>query len=499
MKTLTIKYKDCVNCQLIGLDDDDRNILYQKFSIFVPSALFQPKYKLGMWDGYVHHFSLTGNTYVNFLPEIFNTINMNKYEVEETYTKELVEAPTFSYIDDNFLKEYKWPEGHRLAGQPVEMYEHQVDIVNTCLQHNRAIIEAATGAGKSLIAFALAKKVVEFGRFIIIEPSKDLTLQTAELFNSLGIPCGVCGCGKRELDKQVTICTWQTINSLEKRKKDISLTDDKRVLSADEMNTLKKDCLGILFDECHLAKAYQIQKVCNETFKDVPLRWGLTGTVPKDKSDKLSLFMSIGPVVHHLDSKELQDKGVLADCDITCIKLEDKSAFLEYADEMKYLSTNKERLNFINNLLENIVKEKGNTLVLVNRIATGELMEKDLLSKGCDCIFLDGSVKSADRMEEYKSINTANNKIIIATSQIASTGLDIPRLFNLVLLDYGKSFIKTIQSIGRGLRIGRDKTHIDIFDIFSTTPFSRKHFNDRVHYYDDKQFRFKVLDIPLWK
>ena len=105
MKTLTIKYKDCVNCQLIGLDDDDRNILYQKFSIFVPSALFQPKYKLGMWDGYVHHFSLTGNTYVNFLPEIFNTINMNKYEVEETYTKELVEAPTFSYIDDNFLKE----------------------------------------------------------------------------------------------------------------------------------------------------------------------------------------------------------------------------------------------------------------------------------------------------------------------------------------------------------------------------------------------------------
>lgn len=846
MKTLTIKYKDCVNCQLIGLDDEDKSILYKKFSIFVPSALFQPKYKLGMWDGYVHHFSLTGNTYVNFLPEIFNSINMEKYEIEETYTKELVEAPTFSFVDKDFLKEYKWPKGHRLEGQPVDMYDHQVDIVNACLNNHRCVIEAATGchskgtkilmydgswknvediivgdkimgddgtvrnvlslhrgvddmykitptkskpfivnsghilpvisnnkrrndylkvtyisvkdylnksktykhthlifnnksqiefnrnyeyiispyimgvylgdgtsrgsgqimittmdneiveelnneanknnlklvehidkrgnkakdysfnlnnrndkniikeelirydlygkksidkfvpdeylygsvqtrlevlaglidtdgyfdekrnymeyytnskklvdnvcficgslglktytnikkiktypdntyyrvsicgnidiiptrikrkkvvnktpnkdcrhsafrveyigkdnyygfecdgnhlyimedwwvqhnSGKSLIAFALTKKVIEFGRFIIIEPSKDLTLQTAELFNSLGIPCGVCGCGKRELDKQVTICTWQTINSLEKRKKDISLTDDKRLLSADEMNILKKDCIGILFDEVHLAKAYQIQKVCNETFKDVPIRWGLTGTVPKDKSDKLSLFMSIGPVVHHLDSKELQDKGVLADCDIACIKLEDKSVFLEYADEMKYLSTNKERLSFINNLLENIVKEKGNTLVLVNRIATGELMEKDLLSKGCDCIFLDGSVKSADRMEEYKSINTSNNKIIIATSQIASTGLDIPRLFNLVLLDYGKSFIKTIQSIGRGLRIGRDKTHIDIFDIFSTTPFSRKHFNDRIHYYNDKQFRFKVLDIPLWK
>lgn len=499
MKTLTIKYKDCVNCQLIGLDDDSMNILYKYYSIFVPSALFQPKYKLGMWDGYVHHFSLTGNTYVNFLPEIFSLINIDDYEIKEEYSPNYIKSPTFNNIDKNYLTCYKWYKGHRLEGQPVEMYDHQVDIVNTCLNHNRAIIEAATGAGKSLVSFALAKKVIEYGRFIIIEPSKDLTLQTAEMFNSLGIECGVCGCGKRELNKPVTICTWQTINSLEKRKKDIALTDDKRELSLEEIKTLKNNCIALLFDEVHLAKAYQVQKVCNETFRDVPLRWGLTGTIPKDKSDKLSLVMSIGPVLHHLDSKELQDKGVLADCDITCIKLEDKSVFIEYADEMKYLSTNKERLLFIDNLLENIVKQKGNTLVLVNRIATGEIMENDLLSKGCDCIFLDGSVKSTDRMDEYKSINDTNNKIIIATSQIASTGLDIPRLFNLVLLDYGKSFVKTIQSIGRGLRIGRDKTHIDIFDIFSTTPFSRKHFNDRVHYYDDKQFKFKVLDIPVWK
>lgn len=502
---LQIIYKDYVRCQVIGLTPEDRNKAYNHFSVFVPNARFTPKYKMGVWDGRDHYFTLTGLFYVNLLPELFEIIDMSKYQVERIYTPGLTEEPIFDSIDETYLEDRVWPKGHRLEGQPVQIYDHQVEIVNTCLSNPRCIIEAATGAGKSLISLILALEVSKYGRYILVEPSRDLTLQTARVFRDLGVDCGICGCGYRELDKKITICTWQTINSLERRKRGgkensrTSLTEEQKQLSAEELNKLKEGVVGIVFDESHQMKSYECKKICEDTFKNVPLRWGLTGTIPKAQCDKYSIVCGIGHVAHKLDSKELQDKGILAKCDISCIKLIDTSAFRTFSDEVEYLSTNVDRLKFIGTLVHNIVQTQGNTLILVNRIACGKTLEAIISSFGTNCIFLDGSVKSKDRFREYDSIKQENNKCIIATSQIASTGLDIPRLFNLVLLDYGKSFVKNIQSIGRGLRLGKDKDHCHIFDIFSTTGFSKKHFNERIHYYNEKQFAFKVLEVDKWR
>ena len=497
---LQIIYRDYVRCQVVGLSPEDKAKVYDHFSVFVPTARFTPSYKVGGWDGYNRYFSLTGLFYVNLLPELYSIIDMSKYEIEEVFKEGLQEEPAFDEIEDDFLADSVWNKGHRLEGQPVILMDHQVDIVNACLNNHRSITVAATSAGKTLCSLALAKKVVEHGRFIIVEPSKDLTLQTAQVFRDLGFKdVGVCGCGLRELNKKVTICTWQTINSLERRKKDNSLTDDKKILSAEELKQLLDGTIGILFDEVHTVKSYQISKMVETTFKDIPLRWGLTGTMPKAKADYYSVVIGLGNVVHNLESKELQDKGILAQCNVTALKLRDTYEFRTFSDELEYLSSNYDRLKFIGNLIHNITQSSGNTLVLVNRIKCGEILEEVISSLGTNCIYIDGSVKSKERFKEYESIKTENNKCIIATSQIAATGLDIPRLFNLVLLDYGKSFIKTIQSIGRGLRLAKDKSSVNIFDIFSTTSFSKKHFNDRVHFYDEKKFPFKVLDIDTWK
>lgn len=492
MTKLTITYKDYINCSLQGLDEIDRKKCYDAFRIFVPTARYTPQYKLGRWDGYTNYYTLTGQTYVNLLPHIFNIINVEKYDIDVIKPENMIPTPEFELIDENYLSSEKWGKGHRLEGQPVVMFDHQVAIVNQCLQNPRSIIEAATGAGKTLISVALAKQVCQHGRFIIIEPSKDLTLQTAQVFKDLGLDVGIVGLGMREFDHKVLVCTWQTINSLERSK-------SEKALTINELEALKKDVVGILFDECHQCKSYHLQKICNTTFKDLPIKWGLTGTIPKDKCDRYALLTSLGDVVHHLDSKELQEKGILASCNIKCIRLHDNSMFMDYQDEVEYLSTNKDRINFVAELLAGITKSCGNTLVLVNRISLGEDLDKLLKIKGVDSVFLSGAIKSKKRFDEYNSIKTENNRCLIATAQIASTGLDIPRLFNLVLLDIGKSFVRVIQSIGRGLRIGIDKKHVDIYDICSDTKFSKKHFNDRVHYYEDKKFPYQIMNIDTWK
>ena len=78
--------------------------------------------------------------------------------------------------------------------------------------------------------------------------------------------------------------------------------------------------------------------------------------------------------------------------------------------------------------------------------------------------------------------------IVIASSGIASTGISIDRVFCLMLVDAGKSFIKAIQSIGRGLRLGHDKQEVRVVDVHSKQRWAKKHFKDRVKHYKEASY-----------
>ncbi len=53
-------------------------------------------------------------------------------------------------------------------------------------------------------------------------------------------------------------------------------------------------------------------------------------------------------------------------------------------------------------------------------------------------------------------------------------GLTFLAIFNLVLIEPGKSFVRVIQSIGRGIRKAEDKDFVQIWDITSTCKFDKK-------------------------
>lgn len=492
MIDLIIEYKDYIHCTLKGLTVEDISKCVKEFKVFIPSARFQPTYKLGRWDGYKQYFTVTGSTYINLLPKIFKIININQYNIIYKYPTNIMKDPDLGeYIDENYMSYLKWQPGHIKEGQPIILEEHQVRVINSCIENHRCIIDAATGAGKTLISAALAKKVEPFGKVILIVPSKDLTFQSANEYKQWGLDVGIVGCGLREFGHNVTVCTWQTINSMERSK-------SEKPLNVQELQQLTDGVAALIFDECHQCKSYHIQQVCDSTFKNVPIKWGLTGTVPKDKADFYCLYTSLGDVAAVVEAKELQDKGFLASCFINCIRLKDKTVCFDFQSELEYLFNNKERLDFIANLIHNVVQSNGNTLVLLSRIKYGEEITERLTKLGTDAIFLNGDVKSKERFAEYEKIKVENNKCIVAIDKIAATGLSINRLFNLVFLDYGKSFTKTIQSVGRGLRLAKDKKSANIYDISSTTGWSRKHFNDRVKYYNEKKYPFHIYDIDKW-
>jgi superfamily II DNA or RNA helicase len=136
------------------------------------------------------------------------------------------------------------------------------------------------------------------------------------------------------------------------------------------------------------------------------------------------------------------------------------------------------------------IAKSGNTLVLVNSIELGKSLEATL-----SVPFIYGGVKSSKRAEEYSGINYTDNQLLVATFGVASTGINIPRIFNLVLIEPGKSFVRVIQSIGRGLRTAADKDFVEIYDICSSAKFSKRHLTKRKEFYSDANYPFTVKKI----
>jgi superfamily II DNA or RNA helicase len=68
----------------------------------------------------------------------------------------------------------------------------------------------------------------------------------------------------------------------------------------------------------------------------------------------------------------------------------------------------------------------------------------------------------------------------------------VPRVFNVVLLEPGKSFVRVIQSIGRGIRRAEDKDFVNIYDITSTCKFAKRHLTARKKFYGEANYPFAV-------
>jgi superfamily II DNA or RNA helicase len=187
---------------------------------------------------------------------------------------------------------------------------------------------------------------------------------------------------------------------------------------------------------------------------------------------------------------DLQEKGVLANCHVNIVQLQDHGEYNNYQSELKYLLTNEDRVSYIGEFL-NDVKQSGNTLILVDRISAGKAIQLKLK----DSVFISGATKADERKEHYDEIRTAEAKIIIATYGVAAVGINIPRIFNLVLIEPGKSFVRVIQSIGRGVRKAEDKDFVQIWDITSTCKFAKRHLTKRKRFYREAEYPFTVDKI----
>jgi len=334
----------------------------------------------------------------------------------------------------------------------------------------------------TIMTAVLSHKCEPYGRTLVVVPSKDLVIQTEQDYINMGLDVGVFFGTRKEYTKTHTICTWQSLNSLFKNTK-----NGEAQIPFDEFID---GVVCVIIDECHGIKADALLTMLTGVMAKIPIRWGVTGTIPKEEFEKRSLQVAIGEVVGGVKASDLQDRGVLSNCHVNVIQMVEYAEFKAYPQELKYLLETKERLEYMATLIAKI-SESGNTLVLVDRVEAG----KTLAGLIPDAVFLSGATKSANRKEQYDSISTTDNTVTICTYGIAAVGINVPRIFNLVLIEPGKSFIRVIQSIGRGLRKADDKDFVNIYDITSTCKFAKRHLTKRKAFYNESNYQYSVAKV----
>jgi len=462
--------------------------LYHYFSFRVPGYNFMPAYKNKIWDGFLRIFSLKDYTiYFGLLPQIKKFCEDRNYKLEIHPNLTLTTEFSLKEAED-FISRLKLPFKPR---------DYQINAFVHAVRNKRALILSPTASGKSLILYLILRQLQSNGskKGVLVVPSTSLVEQMYGDFKSYGYDvekyCHKQYSGKeKNTDKFLTITTWQSIYNREPE--------------------YFKQFDFVFGDECHLFKAKSLTQILVQ-LTDSNYRIGLTGTLDGTQTHKLVLEGLFGSVYKSVTTKELIDKNYLSEFKIKCLVLKypeqtcklARSKKWKYQDEVDYIINNKARNNFIKNLA---ISLKGNSLILFNYVEKhGRVLHKIIKEEAGDreVFFVFGGTDVEVRESIRAIIEKKNDAIIVASYATFGTGINIRNLHNVVFASPSKSRVRNLQSIGRGLRKGDNKTEAVLYDIsddFRCSSYvntTLKHFIERLKIYDEEKFKYKIYNVEL--
>jgi len=468
--------------------------LSQFFEFFVPGHQFVPAFRNKIWDGRIRLFDLRNNQlYIGLLPYFEEFCRERSY----TWAHDEIEDEYSVYHAKKFIKELDIHSN----GKPIEVRDHQINAFVHAMQRRRALLLSPTASGKSLIIYMLFRQMLRYkegSKGLIIVPTTSLVEQ---LFSDFGdYNNGAMGeyvhriyQGKeKHTDKPLTISTWQSLYQLPKEyfhQFDYIIGDEAHLFKAQSLTTILTSCINAKY------------------------RIGLTGTLDGTKTHKLVLEGLFGQVKQVTTTRELMDKKQVSDFEIKCLILKHPDDIClemkdkDYQAEIQYLIACEARNKFIKNLA---VSLGNNTLILYQMVAKHGQVLYDMIRNTENIgdrkvFFVHGGTETEDREKIREIMERENDAIIVASYGTFSTGINIRNLHNIIFASPSKSRVRSLQSIGRGLRNSEGKDKATLYDIADDLRYKKhmnftlKHFVERVKIYTEEKFSFKTYKIGLKK
>lgn len=385
------------------------------------------------------------------------------------------------------------------GGEHITIREYQKMAISVAAYEHRQLLLSPTGSGKSLIIYGLLRWHLHHARkCLIIVPTIQLVSQMytdfadyAEFTDwNVEDHCGkIMGGLSKEATKSAMVSTWQ---SLQKLPKDYFEQFDV-----------------VFVDECHLAKAKSITAIL-EKCTNAEYRIGTTGTLDGSQTNDMILQGLLGPITKVTTTRDLMDAKQLSDLDITCLTLQysdaDRKALkkIAYKEEVDWLISHPKRNKFVVNLSLSL---KGNTLVLFQYVEKqGKIlyqMAKEKAAEDRKIFFIYGGVGADDREDIRRIMEEENDAVIFASVQTTSTGVNFKNLHNIIFPSPTKSRIRSLQSIGRGLRKAKGKTTCRLYDLADDLTWKSyqnhtyKHMIERLKFFNEEQFQYKTISVDM--
>ena len=453
--------------------------LSDHFTFMIPNAKFHPLYKNKIWDGKIRLYNVMAKQiYAGLLNNVLAFARSRDYSVE--FLSE------FNDTQFSLVEAYEFAKTLNL---PLEPRDYQVEALAHAVRKSRALMLSPTASGKSLIIYMVTQYFNL--KTLVIVPTISLVHQMSGDFKSYGynqdihkITAGV----EKETEESIVISTWQSIYKMPKQ-------------WFQQFNV-------VIGDEAHLFKAKSLSSIMEKLY-NCKYRFGFTGTLDGTETNKLTLEGLFGAVKQVATTTNLIEQKHLAELKI-------KILMLKYPDEVRKQNTKNDYQQEIDCIVRNLARNKfiknltlslkRNILVLFQYVEKhGEELYKDIKVAAPDrkVFFIHGGVDGEERDDIRKLVETEKDAIIIASLGTFSTGVNIKNLHNIIFTSPSKSKIRTLQSIGRGLRISDTKESVTLFDIAddlswkSTRNYTLEHFKERLKLYAEEGFDYKIYNIDI--
>lgn len=453
------------------------------FTFNIPNATFSPAYRNKFWDGKIRLFSIkTNQIYAGLTNHVKEFCKLNDY----TCSWMMLKGNIPELAQESFIEKLKLPVTPR---------DYQIAAYRYAIDKKRTVIISPTASGKSLMIYMMMSWLLAHGKKqgLLIVPTISLVEQMFSDFESYGLDANKY-CQKiyqgqeRAPSAPIVISTWQSIYEMPK----------KYFAQFD----------FVVGDEAHTFKAKSLTDIMNKLV-NCDYRIGTTGTLDGTKVNKLVLEGLFGPCRQIVKTKTLIEQKHLSEFEINCLILKYPESVCQvvkgfsYQDEIQFLISNEQRNNFIRNLADSLM---GNTLILYTYVDKHGKILFDLIkekSYNRKVFFVSGDTDVMDREQVRHLTEKENDAIIVASYGTFSTGINIRNLHNIIFASPTKSRIRSLQSIGRGLRLGDNKEKATLYDIAddlrykSYTNFTLKHYEERIKMYSEERFKFTTHNVRI--
>lgn len=488
-----------------GYSPDKKLYAINKFGFFSPGLIFEilQWIKLHYGDLSVVAMSQNCKAYICDILMPLKSLIIDKFEIANIAEDSGINAKRRR----NIQQKIKLGLQVEKKDLPFDFRDYQIESIKELLftGYGRGLIEVPTAGGKSLIIanviWNIWKNIDKEYKALIFVPNAQLVAQFySDLieygFDQRDIAKFTGGMSKKE----------RAANDLNKSK--IIIANRQQVFK--NKNAIPKVDI-LIADEVHTAIADSTKEFIEGL--DTKIKIGCSGTIPRDQFKRWQTIGLFGKIVYVEEITKLQEQGFISKLEITLLKIRDKEVDKNtklpfslnteikfdaeavangesdvmfndaYIAEKEYF--NRYYKELYKPVFEYLKTLNSNTLLLFDRIEIGTNLynyAKDFYTDK-NVYYIDGSIRVDNREEIRKLFEKSDGNLLIAQNAVMSTGVNIRRLTNLVFLTSSKSFSRTIQSIGRTLRLHESKDKAHLIDISWNTKYSQKHLTERLKIY----------------